>query len=76
MAQVGYQESANHQNPVDLLLHGFGANAMWQYGKHLQMFISRFNVYVPDLLFFGYVHRSCQGEEGTDPGYTSRSKSF
>jgi pimeloyl-ACP methyl ester carboxylesterase len=45
--------SANHQNPVDLLLHGFGANAMRQYGKHLQMFTSRFNVYVPDLLFFG-----------------------
>jgi len=32
---VGYQESANHQNPVDLLLHGFGANAMRQYGRHI-----------------------------------------
>ncbi|KAJ6866357.1 hypothetical protein NC652_037804 [Populus alba x Populus x berolinensis] len=35
---------------------------------------------VPDILsvsvLTGYVHRSCQGEEGTDPGYTSRSKSF
>jgi pimeloyl-ACP methyl ester carboxylesterase len=55
---VGYQESANHQNPVDLLLHGFGANAMRQYGKHLQMFTSRFNVYVPDLLFFGESYTS------------------
>ncbi|KAF7842982.1 monoacylglycerol lipase ABHD6 [Senna tora] len=39
--------------PSLLLIHGFGANAMWQYGEHLRHFITRFNVYVPDLLFFG-----------------------
>lgn len=39
--------------PNLLLLHGFGANAMWQYGDILRHFIPRFNVYVPDLLFFG-----------------------
>ncbi|KAI4299099.1 hypothetical protein L6164_032590 [Bauhinia variegata] len=39
--------------PNLFLIHGFGANAMWQYGEHLRHFISRFNVYVPDLLFFG-----------------------
>lgn len=39
--------------PNLLLLHGFGANAMWQFGEHLRHFTSRFNVYVPDLLFFG-----------------------
>ncbi|XP_010546343.1 PREDICTED: monoacylglycerol lipase ABHD6 [Tarenaya hassleriana] len=39
--------------PNLLLIHGFGANAMWQYGEHLRSFTARFNVYVPDLLFFG-----------------------
>ncbi|RQO85580.1 hypothetical protein POPTR_001G313100v4 [Populus trichocarpa] len=44
--------------PSLLLLHGFGANAMWQYGQHLHIFTSRFNVYVPDLLFFGESYTS------------------
>ncbi|KHN29048.1 Monoacylglycerol lipase ABHD6 [Glycine soja] len=36
--------------PNLLLLHGFGANAMWQWNTR------RFNVYVPDLVFFGDSH--------------------
>ena len=43
-----------HSKPTLLLIHGFGANAMWQYGAHLRHFTTRFNVYVPDLLFFGH----------------------
>ncbi|XP_021293340.1 monoacylglycerol lipase abhd6-A [Herrania umbratica] len=43
----------NKSRPNLLLVHGFGANAMWQYGQHLRHFTSRFNVYVPDLVFFG-----------------------
>ncbi|KAF8404609.1 hypothetical protein HHK36_009496 [Tetracentron sinense] len=39
--------------PSLLLIHGFGANAMWQWGDLIRAFISRFNIYVPDLLFFG-----------------------
>ncbi|XP_050365416.1 uncharacterized protein LOC126783926 [Argentina anserina] len=39
--------------PNLLLIHGFGANAMWQYGEHIRHFTARFNVYVPDLVFFG-----------------------
>lgn len=39
--------------PNLLLLHGFGANAMWQYGELLRRLKPRFNIYVPDLLFFG-----------------------
>lgn len=31
---------------------------MWQYGQHLHIFTSRFNVYVPDLLFFGESYTS------------------
>lgn len=39
--------------PTLVLVHGFGANAMWQYGEHLRHFTTHFNVYVPDLVFFG-----------------------
>ncbi|KAL6218400.1 hypothetical protein ACLB2K_011614 [Fragaria x ananassa] len=39
--------------PNLILIHGFGANAMWQYGEHIRHFTARFNVYVPDLVFFG-----------------------
>lgn len=41
--------------PSLLLLHGFGANTMWQWSDRIPPFLlSRFNVYVPDLLFFGH----------------------
>lgn len=39
--------------PTLLLLHGIGANAMWQWDRFIDRFIPRFNVYVPDLIFFG-----------------------
>ncbi|XP_074312996.1 uncharacterized protein LOC141648338 [Silene latifolia] len=39
--------------PNLLLVHGFGANAMWQYADAIHHFIPKFNVFVPDLLFFG-----------------------
>ncbi|KAJ9541867.1 hypothetical protein OSB04_028373 [Centaurea solstitialis] len=42
--------------PNLLLIHGFGANAMWQYNDFISPLVSKFNVYVPDLLFFGGSH--------------------
>ncbi|KAG5029678.1 hypothetical protein AAZX31_05G165800 [Glycine max] len=42
--------------PNLLLIHGFGANAMWQWNDFLSPLTRRFNVYVPDLLFFGDSH--------------------
>ncbi|KAJ6682639.1 hypothetical protein OIU74_020803 [Salix koriyanagi] len=39
--------------PTLLLIHGFGANAMWQFNGVIPHFTPKFNVYVPDLLFFG-----------------------
>ncbi|KAL3721745.1 hypothetical protein ACJRO7_034136 [Eucalyptus globulus] len=42
--------------PNLLLLHGIGANAMWQWNEFISSFLARFNVYVPDLLFFGDSH--------------------
>lgn len=51
--------------PNLILVHGFGANAMWQYGDYLRHLIARFNIYVPDLLFFGqsYTERPDRSEE-------------
>ncbi|XP_054806891.1 uncharacterized protein LOC129309353 [Prosopis cineraria] len=39
--------------PTLLLIHGIGANAMWQWNDFISPLIRRFNVYVPDLVFFG-----------------------
>lgn len=39
--------------PSLLLIHGIGANAMWQWDDFVTPLIHRFNVYVPDLVFFG-----------------------
>ncbi|KAG8641010.1 monoacylglycerol lipase ABHD6 [Manihot esculenta] len=39
--------------PSLLLIHGFGANAMWQFNYFIPPLKSKFNLYVPDLLFFG-----------------------
>lgn len=39
--------------PDLLLIHGLGANALWQWGDVIQHFVPYFNVYVPDLVFFG-----------------------
>ncbi|KAJ7956802.1 alpha/beta-Hydrolases superfamily protein [Quillaja saponaria] len=39
--------------PTLLLIHGIGANAMWQWNNFVSPLIARFNVYVPDLVFFG-----------------------
>lgn len=45
--------------PTLLLLHGIGANAMWQWNDFISPLTHRFNVYVPDLLFFGDSHTGC-----------------
>ncbi|KAK1423757.1 hypothetical protein QVD17_19065 [Tagetes erecta] len=42
--------------PNLLLIHGFGANAMWQYNDFISPLMSNFNLYIPDLLFFGNSH--------------------
>ncbi|XP_021285236.1 uncharacterized protein LOC110417293 isoform X2 [Herrania umbratica] len=39
--------------PNLLLIHGLGANAMWQWGDILRQMIPYFNIFIPDLLFFG-----------------------
>lgn len=39
--------------PNLLLIHGMGANAMWQWNQFVSHFVPHFNLYVPDLVFFG-----------------------
>lgn len=46
-------KTRRESKPNLLLLHGFGANAMWQWNEFISRLIRFFNVYVPDLLFFG-----------------------
>lgn len=41
------------QKPNLLLIHGMGANAMWQWNDFISPLSTKFNIYVPDLLFFG-----------------------
>lgn len=46
------------KNPIEskpnlLLIHGIGANALWQWGDVISSLVAHFNVYVPDLIFFG-----------------------
>ncbi|KAL6225167.1 hypothetical protein ACLB2K_004018 [Fragaria x ananassa] len=50
--------------PTLLLIHGIGANAMWQWHEFITPLTSRFNLYVPDLIFFGdsYSSRSERSE--------------
>lgn len=45
-------KNPNHSNPNLLLLHGFGANSMWQWDHYINPLKSQFNLYVPDLIFF------------------------
>ncbi|GLT64716.1 hypothetical protein SLA2020_371910 [Shorea laevis] len=59
----------NNSKPNLLLVHGFGANAMWQYEEPLRHFTARFNVYVPDLarLLRRVVHEQA-GPDRSVPG--------
>lgn len=59
----------NQTKPNLILVHGFGANAMWQYADVLHHFTPKYNVYVPDLLFFG---RSCTERQERTEGFQAR----
>ncbi|XP_034683652.1 2-hydroxy-6-oxononadienedioate/2-hydroxy-6-oxononatrienedioate hydrolase [Vitis riparia] len=44
--------TASHK-PVLLLIHGFGPVCLWQWRRQVQFFCADFDIYVPDLIFFG-----------------------
>ncbi|GLT31152.1 hypothetical protein SLA2020_059100 [Shorea laevis] len=41
-----------YSKPNLLLIHGLGANALWQWGDIIRFMTPHFNVFVPDLVFF------------------------
>ncbi|CAL9231102.1 unnamed protein product [Arabidopsis halleri] len=45
--------SENTQKPSLLLLHGFGPSAVWQWSHQVKPLSRFFQLYVPDLVFFG-----------------------
>ncbi|PON61537.1 Alpha/beta hydrolase fold [Parasponia andersonii] len=50
------KDPINHSKPNLLLIHGLGANALWQWGDLVRHLVPYFNVYVPDLVFFRESH--------------------
>ncbi|KAK4798020.1 hypothetical protein SAY86_030346 [Trapa natans] len=54
------------KKPSLVLVHGFGPIAIWQWRKQVEFFAPCFNVYVPDLLFFG----------GSSTASSERSETF
>ncbi|XP_058079426.1 uncharacterized protein LOC131227638 isoform X2 [Magnolia sinica] len=49
------------RKPSLVLIHGFGGNARWQWEHQIRPLSKAFNVYVPDLIFFG--DSSSDGDE-------------
>ncbi|KAF8036136.1 hypothetical protein BT93_C1976 [Corymbia citriodora subsp. variegata] len=41
------------RRPALVFLHGFGPKAIWQWRQQAQHFAAEFDVYIPDLVFFG-----------------------
>ncbi|XP_061374950.1 uncharacterized protein LOC133317139 isoform X2 [Gastrolobium bilobum] len=46
-------ETNPNQKPSLVLIHGFGPSAIWQWRQQVQFLAPHFNLYVPDLIFFG-----------------------
>ncbi|CAN0877340.1 Uncharacterized protein Mb2734 [Linum grandiflorum] len=46
-------KSPDPTKPNLVLIHGFGANALWQWSHVVRHLAPHFNIYVPDLVFFG-----------------------
>ncbi|CAH9076929.1 unnamed protein product [Cuscuta europaea] len=42
--------------PNLVIIHGYGGNAKWQFALQVRQLAKSFNLYVPDLLFFGESH--------------------
>ncbi|XP_038885740.1 monoacylglycerol lipase ABHD6-like isoform X2 [Benincasa hispida] len=49
----GPKPNKSTAKPSLLLLHGFGPMAIWQWRQQVQFLADDFDVYVPDLVFFG-----------------------
>ncbi|XP_042460142.1 uncharacterized protein LOC122043592 [Zingiber officinale] len=47
------------RKPALLLIHGFGGNSKWQWERQIGALSRSFDLYIPDLLFFGRSRSSC-----------------
>ncbi|XP_042414474.1 uncharacterized protein LOC122003298 [Zingiber officinale] len=47
------------RNPALLLIHSFGGNSKWQWDRQIGALSRSFDLYIPDLLFFGRSRSSC-----------------
>lgn len=45
--------AATASKPKLLLIHGFGPSSIWQWRHQAAFFAGEFDVYMPDLVFFG-----------------------
>ncbi|CAI8599492.1 unnamed protein product [Vicia faba] len=48
----GPTDQSTHKQSL-VLIHGFGPTAIWQWRQQVQFLAPHFNLYVPDLIFFG-----------------------
>ncbi|KAL3497410.1 hypothetical protein ACH5RR_040142 [Cinchona calisaya] len=46
-------ESISTSKPSLVLIHGFGPHGAWQWRPQITYFSRKFNLYIPDLVFFG-----------------------
>ncbi|CAI9096703.1 OLC1v1032904C1 [Oldenlandia corymbosa var. corymbosa] len=58
-------ESVSPSKPSLVLIHGFGPAGAWQWRPQITDFSRHFNLYVPDLVFFGD-HSSTESEERSE----------
>ncbi|XP_054791897.1 uncharacterized protein LOC129297597 isoform X1 [Prosopis cineraria] len=49
----GPKKETARKKPSLVLIHGFGPMAIWQWRQQVQFLAPHFDVYVPDLVFFG-----------------------
>ncbi|XP_074582776.1 uncharacterized protein LOC141839025 [Curcuma longa] len=47
------------RKPALLLIHGFGGNSKWQWERQIGVLSRSFDLYIPDLVFFGRSRSSC-----------------
>lgn len=45
---------SNTSKPSLILIHGFGPHGVWQWRQQIVFFAANFDIYVPDLVFFGH----------------------
>ncbi|PIA27647.1 hypothetical protein AQUCO_07600067v1, partial [Aquilegia coerulea] len=43
----------SNKKPSLILLHGFGPSSIWQWRNQVKFLSTHFNLYIPDLIFFG-----------------------